>query len=50
MFGGAKLGHEGIVYRQVARGAAHQAPRLRARRDGAPLRVRVVDRADPRSS
>ena len=47
MFGGAKLGHEGIVYRHVrARRASVDAV---ARADGAPLRVRVVDRSDPRS-
>ena len=47
MFGGAKLGHEGIVYRHVRAAPAHQAPRLSGAPDGAPLRVRVVDRADP---
>jgi exodeoxyribonuclease V beta subunit len=47
MFGGAKLGHEGIVYRAVRAPGAHQAPRLSGAPDCAPLRVRVVDRADP---
>ncbi len=41
MFGGAKLGHEGIVYRKV-RSAVSDPPR----RTGAPLRVRVVDRSE----
>ncbi|HEX6024157.1 MAG TPA: UvrD-helicase domain-containing protein [Solirubrobacter sp.] len=40
MFGGAKLGHEGIVYRRV-RSAVEGEPR----RVGAPLRVRVADRS-----
>ncbi len=41
MFGGAQLGHPGIVYLRVrsARGAGNPV--------GAPLRVRVVDRSDP---
>ena len=47
MFGGAKLGHEGIVYRHVRAAPEHQASRLSGAPDAAPLRVRVVDRSDP---
>ncbi|MEA2247791.1 MAG: exodeoxyribonuclease beta subunit, partial [Solirubrobacteraceae bacterium] len=47
MFRGAKLGHEGIVYREVRAPECNQAPRLSGAPDGAPLRVRVVDRDDP---
>jgi exodeoxyribonuclease V beta subunit len=43
MFGGAKLGHEDIVYGRV-RAGGERAP---FSVPGAPLRVRVVDRADP---
>jgi exodeoxyribonuclease V beta subunit len=46
IFGGAKLGHEGIVYREVRAPDANQAPRLSGAPDPAPLRVRVVDRED----
>ena len=42
MFGGAKLGHEGIVYGRVRAAAGAGEPR----RVGAPLRVRVVDRSE----
>ncbi len=42
LFGGAKLGHEGIVYRPVS--AAHRAARLLGAPDPAPLRIRVVPR------
>jgi exodeoxyribonuclease V beta subunit len=44
LFGGAKLGHEGIVYRQVR--ASNAGARLRGAPDPAPLRVRVVPRGD----
>ena len=44
LFGGAKLGHEGIVYRHVR--AANQAARLSGAPDPAPLRIRVVPRDD----
>jgi exodeoxyribonuclease V beta subunit len=47
IFGGARLGHEGIVYRQVRASHANQAPRLSGAPECAPLRVRVVDREDP---
>jgi exodeoxyribonuclease V beta subunit len=46
-FGGAKLGHEGIVYRRVRAADANQAPRLSGAPRGAPLRVRVVRRDEP---
>jgi exodeoxyribonuclease V beta subunit len=42
LFGGARLGHPGIVYRRVRAGDA-QRPRL----PGPPLRVRVVARDEP---
>jgi exodeoxyribonuclease V beta subunit len=48
VFGGARLGHEGIVYRRVRAAEANQAPRLVGALDPAPLRIRVVDREDPR--
>jgi exodeoxyribonuclease V beta subunit len=47
MFGGARLGHEGIVYRTVEAAPGNRAPRLRGAPDPSPLRVRVVHRADP---
>jgi exodeoxyribonuclease V beta subunit len=47
MFGGAKLGHEGIVYRQVRAAPANRAPRLSGAPVDAPLRVRVVHRDEP---
>ncbi len=43
LFGGARLGHEGIVYRGVT--AANAESRLRGA--GAPLRIRVVHRDEP---
>ena len=42
LFDGAKLGHEGIVYRQVS--AAHVGARLHGAPDPAPLRIRIVPR------
>ena len=44
LFGGAQLGHEGIVYRRVRAAGSHQSPRLRGAPDSSPLRVRVVHR------
>ena len=44
LFDGAKLGHEGIVYRQVS--AANSERRLLGAPDPAPLRIRVVPRGD----
>ncbi|MGI8594934.1 MAG: UvrD-helicase domain-containing protein, partial [Solirubrobacteraceae bacterium] len=47
MFGGAKLGHEGIVYRRVRAAPANQALRLSGAPRQAPLRIRVVQRDEP---
>ncbi len=47
LLGGAKLGHEGIVYRQVRAADANQTPRLHDAPVAAPLRVRVVPRTAP---
>jgi len=47
MFGGAKLGDEGIVYRRVRAADANRAPRLSGAPRAAPLRLRVVHRDDP---
>ncbi|MEO8690137.1 MAG: UvrD-helicase domain-containing protein, partial [Solirubrobacteraceae bacterium] len=44
LFGGAKLGHEGIVYREVRAAEANAAARLHGAPDPAPLRIRVVPR------
>jgi exodeoxyribonuclease V beta subunit len=45
LFGSAKLGHEGIVYREVHAAEANQRPRLTGAPSDAPLRVRLM-RAD----
>ncbi len=42
LFGGAKLGHEGIVYTRVRAALEHQQPRISG--VSAPVRVRIVDR------
>jgi exodeoxyribonuclease V beta subunit len=42
MFGGAKLGHEGIVYRKVKAPPANQRPRLLGAPRPAPLGIRVL--------
>jgi exodeoxyribonuclease V beta subunit len=47
MFGGAKLGHEGIVYRRVWAADANQTPRLIGAPSPAPVRIRVVHRDQP---
>ena len=47
LFGGAKLGHEGIVYRRVRAADANQTPRLHDAPVAAPLRIRVVHRDEP---
>ena len=48
LFGGARLGHEGIAYRTRARRRRPTARRgCSALRDREPLRVRVVHRDDP---
>ena len=46
LFGGAQLGHEGIVYRDVRATEANRTPRLAGAPVAAPLRMRVVRRAD----
>jgi exodeoxyribonuclease V beta subunit len=46
-FGGAKLGHEGIVYRRVRAADANRTPRLTGAPGPAPLRIRVVRRDEP---
>ncbi len=47
LFGSARLGHEGIVYREVRAADANQAPRLSGAPSAAALRVRVVSRDEP---
>ena len=47
LFAGARLGHEGIVYRQVRAADANQAPRLSGAPVSAPLRVRIARRDAP---
>jgi exodeoxyribonuclease V beta subunit len=47
LFSGARLGHEGIVYRQVRATPEHQERRLAGAPDNAPLRIRVVHRDEP---
>jgi exodeoxyribonuclease V beta subunit len=44
LFSGARLGHEGIVYRTVRAAEANRAPRLSGAPVSAPLRIRVVRR------
>ena len=44
LLSGAKLGHEGIVYRRVRAADAHRDSRLHGAPSDAPLRVRVVPR------
>jgi exodeoxyribonuclease V beta subunit len=46
LFGGARLGHEGIVYRPVRAARANQAPRLLGAPARAALRLRAVHRED----
>ena len=47
LFGGARLGHDRIVYREVRAAPENVAPRLAGAPVAAPLRVRVVHRDDP---
>ena len=47
LFGGAKLGHEGIVYRQVRAAPANRRPRLTGAPVAAPVRIRIVHRDEP---
>ncbi len=46
LFGGSKLGHEGIAYRTVRAARANQQPRLVGAPGSAALRVRLVRRND----
>ena len=46
MFGGAKLGDEGIVYRTVEAAPPNKAPRLTGAPVSEPLRVRFLRRDD----
>jgi exodeoxyribonuclease V beta subunit len=47
LLGGARLGHEGIVYRHVRAADAHRAPRLTGAPVVAPLRLRIAHREEP---
>ncbi len=47
MFGGATLGHEGIVYRRVRAAPVNQLPGLSGAPVGEAVRVRVVHRDEP---
>jgi exodeoxyribonuclease V beta subunit len=47
LFGRARLGHPGIVYRHVEAAPTHQTPRLHGAPSGAALRVRLLDAAEP---
>ncbi|HEY3019705.1 MAG TPA: UvrD-helicase domain-containing protein [Solirubrobacteraceae bacterium] len=47
LFDGARLGHEGIVYRTVRAAPANQTPRLLGAPVSEPLRVRLVHRDEP---
>ncbi|HWI08621.1 MAG TPA: UvrD-helicase domain-containing protein, partial [Solirubrobacteraceae bacterium] len=47
LLGGAKLGHEGIVYRRVRAAPANEQPRLTGAPHPAPVRIRVVERGTP---
>ena len=47
LFGGAKLGHPGIVYRPVRAAEGNRAPRLSGAPVAAALRIRVVHRHEP---
>ncbi len=47
LFAGARLGHPGIVYRQVQAAPGNRASRLLGAPVDAPLRVRVLHRAEP---
>ena len=47
LFAGARLGHEGIVYRTVRAADANRTPRLSGAPVSTPLRLRVVRRDEP---
>jgi exodeoxyribonuclease V beta subunit len=47
LFGGAKLGHEGIVYRRVRAAEENQEAHLSGASHPEPLRIRVLHRDEP---
>jgi exodeoxyribonuclease V beta subunit len=47
LFDGARLGHPGIVYRDVRAAPTHQLPRLHGAPSEKALRVRVLDAGEP---
>ncbi|MEA2193099.1 MAG: exodeoxyribonuclease beta subunit, partial [Solirubrobacteraceae bacterium] len=47
LFGGATLGHEGIVYRRVRAAPGNQTPGLLGAPTGAAVRIRIVHRDEP---
>jgi exodeoxyribonuclease V beta subunit len=47
LFGGTRLGHPGIVYREVRATPANQKPRLLGAPSAAALRVRLASRDEP---
>ncbi|MDQ2897944.1 MAG: UvrD-helicase domain-containing protein, partial [Actinomycetota bacterium] len=47
LLSGVRLGHEGIVYRQVRAAPGHAGFRLRGAPGPAPMRVRIAQREDP---
>ncbi len=47
LFGQARLGHPGIVYRHVRAAPGHQLPRMHGAPSEHALRVRLVDRNEP---
>jgi exodeoxyribonuclease V beta subunit len=47
LFGRARLGHPGIVYRQVSAAPANRSPRLLGAPSAGALRVRLVDVTEP---
>jgi exodeoxyribonuclease V beta subunit len=47
LFAGARLGHPGIVYRDVRASPTHQRPRLHGAPSDKALRVRVLDAGEP---
>jgi exodeoxyribonuclease V beta subunit len=47
LFGRARLGHPGIVYRHVEAAPIHQTPRLRGAPSEGALRVRLLDAGEP---
>ena len=47
LFGGAKLGHQGIVHRTVRASEANRTPRLSGAPVTTPLRIRIAERSEP---